>query len=72
MNINLINKIIEVQQITLREQNNGLSQKQIYLRFIQRQFYIALPTYQRYLGINARRLFNELTHADDSVTNHKE
>jgi len=56
----LYEKIIEIQEITLSEQGKGLSLVEIYSRYIRRQFHISHRTFERYLGINAKKHIKEL------------
>lgn len=51
MNENLQKKIRLVQQITTEYKRQGLSQKEIYWRYIHDRFFICMGTYQRYLGV---------------------
>lgn len=54
MNQNTEKKIRMVQQITIEHKRNGLSQKEIYWRYIREQYYISQGTYNRYLAIKIR------------------
>jgi|LSQX01.2.fsa_nt_gb DNA-binding transcriptional regulator YiaG len=54
MNENIRRKILAVQEITIAYKKEGLSQKEIYWRYIRDKFYISQSTYQRYLGIRLK------------------
>lgn len=60
---NLLNKIIEIQKITLEHKDKGSSQKWIYENLIAEKYLISRGTYYNYLGINAKRELNELERA---------
>lgn len=51
MKENMENKIRKVQQITIEYKRQGLSQKEIYWRYIHDQFFICMGTYNRYLRV---------------------
>lgn len=53
---NFLQKVIEIQNIVLREKESGyLNQKEIYWQFIEPVYHISFRTYQEYLGRNAKR-----------------
>lgn len=53
---NLLKKIIEIQNIVLREQKRGyLSLKETYHQFIADEYFISFRTLQNYLGRNAKQ-----------------
>jgi hypothetical protein len=58
--VNLLERIIEIQEITLSEKQRGASQKWIYINLIRRPFRISERTYNRYLGIPAKKQLKEL------------
>lgn len=53
--INLLRRIIRVQDITFGYTQHGVSQEYIYRVYIAKDFNISRRTYYRYLGINAKR-----------------
>jgi hypothetical protein len=57
---NLLNRIIDVQEITLREKEHGSSQVWIYQNIIADRFRISKSTYDRYLAIAAKREIKKL------------
>lgn len=59
MHLNTLRRIVAIQEITLKEKENGLTQREIYRRFIRGRYYISMSTYQRYLCVNARRMLRE-------------
>lgn len=53
---NLLRKIIEVQNIVLKEQQRGyLNQKEIYHQMIAPKYFISIKTFYNYLARNAKR-----------------
>ena len=52
---NLLLKIIEIQDIVLREKKRGVSQKYIYDTFIKKQYLISYSTFNAYMTRNAKR-----------------
>lgn len=59
---NLYLKIIEIQDIVLRGQRRGDSQKEIFYREIEGVYFISISTFYTYLNINAKA---ELKKLDD-------
>ena len=57
---NYLEKIIEIQTIALKYNNNGLFYKEIYHRYIEKQYHISKRTFDTYLGINAKKELREL------------
>ena len=57
---NLLKRIIEVQEITMREKDHGASQLWIYNNIIAGRFLISYATYNRYLTIAARKELKQL------------
>lgn len=51
----LFQKIIDVQDDTIREQKRGVSNEWIYKNIIRNKYYISRQTFYRYLGFNVRR-----------------
>jgi len=58
-NINLLRRIVEIQDITLEHKAHGATQEWIYKNIIYPRYYISRPTYYRYLSINAKKLLKE-------------
>lgn len=56
---NKLQKIIEIQEITLLHKNKGATQQYIYETYIRPRFFISLRTYNSYLGINAKNLIKQ-------------
>jgi len=52
---NLLLKIVEIQNIVLREKARGLSQKYIYDAFIKKTYFISYSAFNEYLARNAKR-----------------
>jgi hypothetical protein len=57
---NYLQKIIEIQTIALKHNKQGLFYKEIYHRFIEKQYHISKRTFDNYLGINAKKELKEL------------
>jgi hypothetical protein len=57
---NYLEKIIEFQTIALKHNNNGLFYKEIYHRYIEKQYHISKRTFDTYLGINAKKELKQL------------
>ena len=60
----LLEKIIAIQTIVVREQKRGVSQKWIYENLIASKFYISYPTFNNYLARNAKRELAELNETE--------
>ena len=57
----LLLKIIEIQNIVLREQRRGfLNQKEIYYKLIEPVYFISERTFYNYLSRNAKRELSEM------------
>jgi len=52
--VNLLERIVEIQNLTLEHKKTGASQKWIFDNFIQKQYRISRSTYNSYLAINAK------------------
>jgi hypothetical protein len=61
---NLYLKIIEIQDIVLRGQRRGDSQKEIYYKEIERVYFISMRTFYSYLDVNARAELKKLDERD--------
>jgi len=59
---NLYLKIIEIQDIVLKGQKRGDSQKEIFYNEIEKVYFISMRTFYNYLDINAKA---ELKKIDD-------
>lgn len=53
-------KAIKVQNITLEHTRKGVTQEWVYSHLIKDSFFISKRTYNRYLGLNAKKLLKEL------------
>lgn len=51
----LLKKIIEIQDIVLKEKSRGVSQAWIYRNMISNTYYISESTFNNYLSVNAKR-----------------
>jgi hypothetical protein len=51
----LLERIIEIQNIVIREKRRGASQKCIYNKYIRDTYHISISTYNNYMCRNARR-----------------
>jgi hypothetical protein len=58
-NINLLRRIIEIQDITLEHKARGATQEWIYKNIIYPRYFISRPTYYRYLSINAKKMLKD-------------
>lgn len=50
-----LERVIEIQDIAMREKDRGRYQVWIYENLIKEQFHISYSTFNNYLGTNARR-----------------
>ena len=57
---NFLTKVLNVQEIALYHNKQGLFFKEIYHLYIEKQFHISKRTFDTYLGINARKELKEL------------
>ena len=53
-------KIIEIQDVVLRGQRRGDSQKEIFYREIEKNYFISMRTFYTYLDINAKAELKKL------------
>jgi len=54
--LNYLQKVIEIQNIVLREQKIGLlNQNEVYIRYIEPKYHISERTFYSYLGCNAKK-----------------
>ncbi len=51
----LLRKIIEIQDIVLREKKRGVTQRHVYETIIREKYLIAESTFNSYLGRNAKK-----------------
>ncbi|MBE9487983.1 MAG: hypothetical protein IMY73_02265 [Bacteroidetes bacterium] len=61
--INFYRKVIDIQDIVLKNSKRGVTQKWIYENIVYPQYRISRATYYNYLGINAKaklRKVNEI------------
>lgn len=56
---NLLQRIIEIQNITLEQQARGVTKKWIFDNLIEPHYHVSARTYNKYLGINAKKLIKE-------------
>lgn len=61
---NILKRIIEVQNITLKHTKRGVSQKWVYENIIFPRFYLSPATYYNYLSTNAKAELRKLEEAD--------
>jgi hypothetical protein len=67
---NLLKKIIEIQNIVIKEHKRGLSQKWIFENFIEKVYFISYSTFNCYMSRNAKK---ELCDMDEfSVKNDRQ
>jgi hypothetical protein len=59
-NTNILKKIVEIQDITIEYKKHGSSQKWIYENIIRDRFFISFATYNRYLGVPAKRYLGKM------------
>lgn len=57
---NLLNKIIEIQNITLELKKLGVTQKRIFKDHIEKRYHISRSTYYEYLGTSAKLQLKKL------------
>ncbi len=57
---NLLQRIIEVQDITLKLKGKGLTQKRIYEDYIKDEYKIGYSTFNTWLGARAKADYKEL------------
>lgn len=57
---NKLERICEIQRITLEHTRRGITQKWVYDNVIRPRFIISLATFYNYLGTNARRELNQI------------
>ena len=51
---NLLLKIIEIQELVLREKKRGVSQRWIYRNHIKERYFISEAAFEKYLARNAK------------------
>ena len=51
---NILQRIVTIQEITLKHTSNGVSQEFVYENVISKTFFISRSTYYRYLAQNAK------------------
>lgn len=61
---NLYLKIIEIQDIVIRGQKRGDSQKEIFYNEIEKVYFISMRTFYNYLDINAKAELKKLDDRD--------
>ena len=68
---NRLKRIIEIQNIVLAYQKQGLPNKKIYELHIRKRFRISKRTFDEYLGIPAKRDLKELIENEKAKQNKK-
>lgn len=58
--VNLLKRILEIQEIVLKYKKKGIFQKWVYENIIKDYYFISYSTFNRYLTINAKRELKEL------------
>ena len=56
---NILNKIVEIQNLTLDHTSRGVTQVWVFEHIIQPRFFISVSTYYNYLNINAKTKLKE-------------
>jgi hypothetical protein len=59
---NLLIKIVEIQEIVIREQKRGTTQLWVYKNLIEPHYHIGYSTFNNYLTIPAKKQLEELNH----------
>lgn len=62
-------RVVEIQNIVLREKMRGSSQKWIYDNLIHEQYHISASTFNNYMCINARRELAKLEVKETLIIN---
>ncbi len=57
---NLLLKIIEIQELVLREKKRGATQRWIYKHLVQERYFISRTTFDGYLARNAKKELSDL------------
>ena len=57
---NLLLKIIEIQELVLREKKRGVSQRWIYRNHIKERYFISEAAFEKYLARNAKKELKDL------------
>lgn len=63
---NKLERICEIQRITLEHTKRGVTQKWVYDHVIYPRFLISIATFYNYLGVPARRELNQLKDSEPS------
>lgn len=69
---NLLERIVEIQDIVLREKKKGFTQQHTHETLIEPQYRISLATFNKYLGINAKKELKQLQDNDKRIDNLKD
>jgi len=69
---NLLERIVEIQEIILREKKRGFTQQHIFETLIKPQYRISLATLNNYLGINAKKELAQMQDDDKRIENLKD
>lgn len=62
--LNILSRIIDIQNITIEHTSRGVTQKWVYDHVIYPRYFISLATFYNYLGVNARRELSRLKSAE--------
>jgi len=65
---NVLNRIIDIQTITLQHTSQGVTQKFVYENYIKPVYHISRATYYQYLGTNAKRDLKQLFEIEKQQT----
>lgn len=61
---NKLERICEIQRITLEHTQRGVTQKWVYDHVVRPRFLISIATYYNYLGVPARKELNRMRAVD--------
>jgi bifunctional N-acetylglucosamine-1-phosphate-uridyltransferase/glucosamine-1-phosphate-acetyltransferase GlmU-like protein len=57
---NFLKKVLEIQTIVLHHRKQELFFKEIFHKYIEKQYHISKRTFDTYMGINAKKQLREL------------
>lgn len=64
--LNILERVIEIQNITLEHTKRGATQKWVFENIIRPRFYISWATYNNYLAMPAKAELKKLTELNNS------
>ncbi|HEX8577131.1 MAG TPA: hypothetical protein VF677_12625 [Flavobacterium sp.] len=64
---NFLTKVLEIQTIVLHHRKQGLFFKEIFHKYIEKQYHISKRTFDSYLGINAKKELRELKERKENI-----